>query len=119
VSLPNTIIAFDKHLLYLCFAQTDSTKTKVSPLKAMSQAHNYNVIILCCLYDAYLTVFSFFEVIPITFQAIQNHHVEQCASEASQLKEIIYYVSALIYLQNFLIWSNNSVKIKQMHLPTM
>jgi len=42
-------------------------------------------------------VFSFFEVIAIIFQAIQNHHVEQCASEVSQIKEIIHYLSALIY----------------------
>ena len=50
-----------------------------------------------------LTVFSFFEVIPILFQAIQNHHVDQCASEVSQLKEIIHYLSALIYRANFFI----------------
>ena len=39
---------------------------------------------------------------PIIFQAIQNHHVEQCASEVSQLKEIIQYLSALRYQPYFL-----------------
>lgn len=35
-----------------------------------------------------------FEVIPIVFHAVQNHHAEQCASEVSQLEEIINYLSA-------------------------
>jgi hypothetical protein len=76
----------------------------------MSQAHNYNVliIILCSLYDRivlhilHLTVFSFFEVISIIFQAIQKHLGKQCASEVSQLKEIIR-LSSLIYRPNYLI----------------
>jgi len=47
----------------------------------------------------YLTiaVFFFFEVIPIIFQAIQNHHGEQRASEVSQMEVIIHHLSALIY----------------------
>jgi len=39
------------------------------------------------------------------FQAIETHHVEHslCASEESQLEEIIHYLSALMYVPNFLI----------------
>lgn len=33
-------------------------------------------------------------MIPIVFHAVQNHHAEQCASEVSQLEEIIHYLSA-------------------------
>jgi len=75
----------------------------------MSQAHNYNVfiIILCSLYDRLtlhvaLNCIFLFEVTPIIFQAIQNHRGEQCASEVSQMKEIIHYLSALMYGPNFL-----------------
>jgi len=52
-----------------------------------------------------------FEVIPIIFQAIQNHHVEQCTSEESQLKEIKHYLSALIYRTKFS--SNDNIKNNQ------
>ncbi len=37
-----------------------------------------------------------FKVIPIIFQAIKNHHGEQCASEVP-LQEIMHCLSALIY----------------------
>jgi len=29
------------------------------------------------------TVLSFFKVIPVKFQAVQHHHVEQCTSEGN------------------------------------
>jgi len=38
---------------------------------------NVLITIFCSLYDRH----SFFKVISIIFQAIQNHHVEQCTSE--------------------------------------
>jgi len=76
----------------------------------MSQAHNYNVliIILCSLYDRLelydaLNCIFLFEVISFIFQAIQKHNGGQCASDVSQLKEIIHYLLALIYRPNFLI----------------
>jgi len=95
--------------LYIIF-ESLITKPKVSPLKAMPQAHNYNVLIIifCILYDRlalYVVLNCIFLLMgfSIIFQAIQNHHCEQCTSEVSQLKQIIHYLSALIYQPNFII----------------
>jgi len=38
-------------------------------------------------------------VISIIFQAVQKHHGEHWASEVSQLKEMIHYLSALYISQ--------------------
>jgi len=80
------------YLLKLLF-ESLITKVKVSLLKAMSQAHNYNVLIIIC---------NLFVGLPIIFKEIQNHHGKQCTLEVSQLKEIVHYLSALRYRTHFL-----------------
>jgi len=64
------------------FLKARLQQTKVSPL-TMSQADR-----LFAINSIFL-----FEEIPIIFQAIQNHHGEQRASEVCQ---IFHYLSALI-----------------------
>jgi len=76
----------------------------------MSQAHLYNglIKILYSLYDRLalnMLHFPFFERISILFQAILNHYGKQ--SEVSKLKEIIHYLSALIYWKNVQVDNNN------------
>ncbi len=53
----------------------------------------------CCTYSN--CIYSF-KVIPTTFQASQNHLGEHCTYEVS-LKEIMHYLSVLIYRPNLLI----------------
>jgi len=65
-------------------------KNKSLIIKVMSQAHNYNdLVVAYSLHNRFvLHLFSS----PIIFQAIQKHHGEQCTSKVSQLEIINYWL---------------------------
>ncbi len=82
--------------LFLSLSRSLSVSLSVSLVCAQMRSQVPAHVALHCIF--------LFEVIPIIFQAIKNHHGKPCASEVP-LQEIIQYLSALIYRPNFIIGS--------------